>query len=340
MSHATHTRSELADACALVPRILAGEARSLPRSTARSLVAAARLTGTRMTIVTLATAGDPPCAVIKMPMTAEGAHAFAWEGDALVALHADERLGGWTRLVPRPLAAGSVLDQPYRVDSFVRGRALVERFADPTVRGVLMEEAAATIHVLHQATASTVTRDADVAELWIDARLADLSRSGADRHPRFLSRAARLREELHDAVTGRTLTTSWIHGDYWPGNLLFSPDSFEVCGIVDWDAADPADLPMHDLMQLVLYTRRLYSGQELGQIVRAQLRHPSLSAAERRILDRYAGWLPDGWPSYRHALLLYWLRHVALHARQNSGSADWRYRRWETTNVHAVLEAV
>jgi aminoglycoside phosphotransferase (APT) family kinase protein len=340
VSHATHIDSELADACTLVPRILADEAQSLPRSTARSLVAAARLTDTRTTIVTLGTVGEPPCAVIKMPMTVEGAHAFAWEGDALVALHADERLGDWRRLVPRPLAAGSVLGQPYRVDSFIGGHALVERFVDPAVRGVLMEAAAATIHNLHQATASTVTGGADVAEQWIDARLADLSRSGADRHPRFLSRAARLRAELYDAIGGRTLTTSWIHGDYWPGNLLFSPGCSEVSGIVDWDAADPADLPMHDVMQLVLYTRRLCSGQALGQIVRGQLRHPSLSPTERRILDRYAGWLPDGWPSYRHAVLLYWLRHVALHARQHSCSADWRYRRWETTNVHAVLEAL
>jgi hypothetical protein len=340
VSRGSRSSSELANACALVPRILANEAPSLPRSAVRSLIAAARLTGTRMTVLTLAAVDEPPCVVIKMPMTAEGAREFAWEGDALVALHADGRLGDWRRLIPRPLATGSVLQQPYRVDTFVSGRPLADRLGDPAQRGALMEAAAETIHTLHQATASTVLGGADVAELWVDARLADLCRSGADRHPRFPSRAARLREELHDAVNGRTLTTSWIHGDYWPGNLLFSPECSQVCGIVDWDAADPADLPLHDLMQLVLYTRRLTTGQALGQIVRAQLLDPRLSPIERRILDRYAGWLPDGWPSYRHALLLYWLRHVALNARQHGRSTDWRYRLWETRNVHAVLEAL
>jgi aminoglycoside phosphotransferase (APT) family kinase protein len=340
VSRGARSSRALADACALVPRILASEAESLPRSTVRSLIADARLTGTRTTVVTLAAVDQPPCAVITMPMTAEGARGFAWEGDALVALHADGRLRDWRRLIPRPLATGSVLDQPYRVDSFVSGRRLGDRLADPACRGVAMEAAAETIHTLHEATASTVPAGADLVERWIDARLADLTRSGAGRHPRFRSRASRLREELGDMVTRPSLTTSWIHGDYWPGNLLFSPDGSTVQGIVDWDAADPADLPMHDLMHLVLYTRRLISGRALGEIVREQLLDPTLSPLERGILDRYAGWLPDRRPSHRHAVLMYWLRHVALHARQHGRATDWRYRLWERTNVHAVLEAL
>jgi hypothetical protein len=36
-------------------------------------------------------------------------------------------------------------------------------------------------------------------------------------------------------------------------------------------------------------------------------------------------------------LLLYWLRHVALHARQQSQQVGYRYRLWERRNVEPVL---
>jgi aminoglycoside phosphotransferase (APT) family kinase protein len=233
-----------------------------------------------------------------------------------------------------------VLGQPYRIDSFVRGRELLSGLADAARRDVLVEAAAQAIGVLHGSTAATAVGDAGHAERWIDARLADLAAAGAGRDPRFAPRAALLRAELHDAVIGRTLTTSWIHGDYWVGNLLFSQDGAGVRGVVDWAAADPADLPLHDLLHLVMYTRRVVGGQGLGQIVRAQLRAPRLSALEQRLLERHVGWPPGGLPSYRDALLLYWLRHVAMHARQHGLSGDWRYRLWERRNVHAVLGAL
>jgi hypothetical protein len=335
-------RAELAQACALVPRVLASEGTFLPRAVARACIAGAQLTSTRMSVVSLAAAagGEPPCAVVKLPMTPAGAAELERESDVLDELHTDARLADWRRLLPQPLAAGIVLGQPYRIDSFIRGRELVGLLTDPTRRDALLETAAETIHVLHRSTAVTVTGDVADAERWVDARLADLSDAGARRDPGFAPRAEALRAELRDATIGRTLTTGWTHGDYWLGNVLFSADGASVRGVVDWDGADPADLPLHDLLHLVMYTRRLIGGQGLGQIVREQLRTPRLSAPERVLLERYVGWPPGGLPSYRHALLLYWLRHVALHARQHGSSADWRYRLWEQRNVHAVMRAL
>jgi aminoglycoside phosphotransferase (APT) family kinase protein len=334
------SRGQLALRCALVPRVLADAAPSLPPDVVRVRIAHAQLTGTRMTIVTLAASGEPACAVIKLPTTAAGARELRAEGGVLAALHADGRLGDWPRLVPRPLASGSVSDQPYRVDSHARGHDLAVRLLDPVVRRQLLEAAAAAIHVLHRRTASTVTVDAGIAERWVDACLADLVRGGAARDARFSARAERLRAELRDALVGRTLTTSWIHGDYWAGNVLFSPDGATVQGVVDWAGADAVGLPLHDLLHLVLYTRQVVSGRGLGQIVRAELRAPSLCPFERSLLERYGGWSLGGLQSYRHALVLYWLRHVALHARQQEPSPDWRYRLWERRNVHAVLGAL
>ena len=44
--------------------------------------------------------------------------------------------------------------------------------------------------------------------------------------------------------------------------------------------------------------------------------------------------------SDRHALLLYWLRHAALHTRQQRAPVGYRYRLWERRNLHPVLAAL
>jgi thymidylate kinase len=331
---------ELAAACALVPRILAGAPRSLARRTRGAVIESAELSGTGTAIVRLARAGERPCALIKMPLTADGAAGLDREATTLAALRPDPRLGDLRRLLPRTLARGRVLEQPYRVDLPLPGHSPLELVGDPSARRRLLEAAAESIAVLHEATASTVRAGDAIVERWVDAPLADLARSGAIRHPRFRGRAARLREELHGALSGRLLATSWVHGDYWLGNLLYSGDDLALSGIVDWDAAAPAEPPMHDLLHLVLSMRRLVSGEELGRIVRRQLGDPEFSPQERRILERRGPWPPDGFASERQALLLYWLRQVSLHARQHRLSRDHRYRLWEMRNVHAVLAAL
>jgi aminoglycoside phosphotransferase (APT) family kinase protein len=321
----------LAAACALVPRILAAEA----AAPAGAITQHARMTNTRGALITLAPPGAPARAVIKLPLTAEGARELERERENLAALRADERLGDWRRLIPRALGAGAALGQPYLIESAFSGRAVLDRVADPATRRRILETAVANIRLLHERTASPRLVDSHLAERWIDARLEDLARSGAGRHPRFHSRARRLRDELGSVLIGSALTTSWVHGDYWPGNLLFSPADLELTGIVDWDAADPTDLPAHDLLHLVFSTRRLASGEQLGQIVRRQLRAPAFSPEERAIVGSLCDPAPE-----RHVLLLYWLRHAALHARQNGCSGGRRYLLWEMRNVHAVLGAL
>src|SRR2546430_10380749 len=97
---------------------------------------------------------------------------------------------------------------------------------------------------------------------------------------------------------------------------------------------------MHDLLHLMLYTGRLVTGQELGQIVAGQLSGGSWSPEEHRMFDAYGAWRHDGSLSDRHALLLYWLRHAALHARQQRAPVGYRYRLWERRNLHPVLAAL
>jgi aminoglycoside phosphotransferase (APT) family kinase protein len=210
---------------------------------------------------------------------------------------------------------------------------------DRAARGRMLDEAAEAIGVLHRATATTVPGDLSLAERWVDEHLSELvAHSGSQRS--LASRFECLRDELHEALAGHSFSAGWIHGDYWLGNVLFAGEPLVPDGIVDWDAAGPIELPSHDLLHLVLYTRRLVTGQELGQILTGQLSGGSWSPEERRVLEGHGAWRQDGSLSDRHALLLYWLRHAALHARQQRPPVGYRYRLWERRNVHSVLAAL
>jgi aminoglycoside phosphotransferase (APT) family kinase protein len=330
-------RRRLAAACALIPRILASTSALPDRSNSELVVVSAELTSTGVAVAVLAPPDQPPRSVIKMPMTTEALRALERESGELAALHADERLGDWRDLVPRPGASGTVAAQPYRVDSALPGSSVLDQLKDEAMRLRLQAAAADTIHFLHRTTARTVAGNSGLAERWIDGPLRDLARHGL-RRP-FAYRLERLRDELHSAVSRCALSTSQIHGDYWLGNLLFAGDE-SAAGIVDWGAGAPSELPIHDVLHLLLYTRRLVSGEELGKIVRRQLTAGEWPASERRLLERYGAWCHDGSLSDRHALLLYWLRQVALHARQQARPAGYRYRLWEMRNVYSVVAAL
>ncbi|HEU4349094.1 MAG TPA: phosphotransferase, partial [Actinoplanes sp.] len=139
----------------------------------------------------------------------------------------------------------------------------------------------------------------------------------------------RLGAEVTTTLIGRTTRTCWIHGDFWPGNLLAEHDT--VTGVVDWDQAGPAELPLHDLLHLHVLARRMLTGAELGELVVGCLRR-GVAATVGVTAEQVDGWF-DGVPE-RTAVLLYWLRHVSLFI-DSEGHGD--NPRWLRANVERVL---
>lgn len=286
-------------------------------------------------IVELGRPGAPVCTILKLASTGAGRRQLERETAILAALHADERLADWRELLPRPIAHGILHGRSYRLDEALAGVPVPTSKKSPDPR--VLAAAASAIAVLHAKTRVRVVGGPDLAERWVDAPLRELTRRG-DRSRRRRYCLDLLRDELHGAVTAGTFTGSWIHGDYWLGNLLFSGGS--PTGIVDWEAAAPLELPLHDVLHLLLYTRRLVSGRQLGEILRDQFQRHEWSSEERTLLEQHWPWLLDAPLSSRQMHLLYWLRQVAGHARQQSQSAGYRYRLWERRNVLPVLAAL
>jgi aminoglycoside phosphotransferase (APT) family kinase protein len=270
--------------------------------------------------------------VVKLGFASGATSGLEHEDRALAALHAEARLADWRALVPQRLAQDSLDGRPYAVDTALPGAPALAFATDARALATVQEAAAEAIGTLHRRTAAAVKVDDAVVDRWVTRPVHELAAQGGRGARSLGALADRLGTSLH----GLTLTASWVHGDFWPGNLLVGADG-ALSGIVDWDAAASGGLPLHDVLHLLLYPRRLARRAELGRIVCDQLREPVWTAHERRVLRNApaAGQLGD-----RETLLLYWLHQAAAHTRQQAGARSSRYRVWRLRNVEPVLAAL
>jgi hypothetical protein len=321
---------------------------------------AAQLSGTHVAVLMVGAPGQPAAAVVKMPATPDGVASQRREAEALAALRAEPSLGDLAGLIPGRLAEGELGGVAYTVERAipgVEGRALL---GDPGMRDRVVAAAADVIGRLHRATSASVVVGDELLERWVGARVRLLA--PATRNAPALERLEQL---LRRAWEGRSVDVAWVHGDYWPANVIFdneaapeaplkapdnpeaplkAPDNPEapltapdtpqagsevlrVAGIIDWEWAGPRELPAHDLLYLVIHMRMLAEGRELGPVVQS-----FMTGEAQEVLDA-AGLAAD-----RETLLLVWLRHVACNLTQSPGDArNWI---WTSRNVETVLRSL
>jgi len=269
--------------------------------------------------------------VVKMPYTSEGVECLRRQADVLAALHADPRLRGWLPELPRCLGHGEVDGRQYWVEEALPGTPVTAAVLRRARHGGLLHAAIRLIGDFHARTSEERLLDHATLEAWVERPLRRIEAFSATRPRRqsFLDALERVRAELTTALTGRTARTSWVHGDFWPGNLLASGPV--VTGIVDWDRASAQQLPLHDLLHLHVLSRRLTNGDELGDVVVRAMRR-GISDAIGVSAEQVASWLDD--IPERPAIILYWLRHVSLFI-DSEGHRD--NPRWIRGNVERVL---
>lgn len=276
-------------------------------------------------------------AVLKITDAEAGARGLERERAVLTALSAEPRLAELHLLLPEVLDAGSDGRWSFLVQRALPGEAAMRRLRRQGDR--ILSEASAIVAGLHDATSAQRAVAATDVEDWIERPIAVLRGLVGQRAGSAEARAIdRLGTELGVAVEGATVPFGWIHGDLWPDNILVDSQSDRITGIVDWDSAQEASLAAHDQLHLVLYTRKILEGTEIGtEICKALGPEPGWDAAELSALSAGTDALPgpDEASRRRLGVLLYWLRLVEVNLiRQQQAT---RSRRWLDGNVRAVL---
>jgi O-antigen/teichoic acid export membrane protein len=297
-------------------------------------------TVTDTTVIMIGPQEQTPKAALKLPKTQYAAASLRQATSVLTSLHGDPRLGEWSALLPRILAQGEIAGQPYVVEQMLPGVEASRLFSDPAHCQQIQATAAAAIGEFHCRTAVSAVVDAKMLKHWIDEPLHLIRRVNATlpNAARNLEAIDRLAIELRQALAGRTLSLSWIHGDFGPGNILVTPDGSRLTGVVDWELSRPDEPPFLDLLQLLIATRMLVQRREMGSIVKELLNDTAWTPHERALLDAAQAELPGDKIDTRTLALLCWLRHVASNLTKSTRyAASWL---WVTKNVEFVLRSL
>jgi len=318
----------------VVPAMLKEIVLAMPQLLADDwIVQSAEWSGTGIAIVKVGAPGKAAKAVIKIAVTHQSVVNQHRESRVLSQLRSDPRTVEWTSLVPARLRESFGAGWDFVVEEAIGGVEVRSRLTDPTGRCSALRLAAEAIGRLHSLTASAILVDEAILDQWINSRLPVLAR--ASQNTRAISR---LKKELCEAWCGRTVVVSWIHGDYWPGNVLVSADDSHVTGIVDWEWAAPNELPVLDPLNMLIFARMNTDRSEVGAVVRGFLRGSAWTDGETQILNQALGVDEQFKEIDRPTMLLFWLRHVTLTMTHKPYlQRDWI---WVARNVDQVLDAV
>ena len=242
--------------------------------------------------------------------------------------------------MPRAVTWGDQQGRPYYLETALPGIGaadLVRRQAEPVS---MMQDAAGLIGQLHRGTMRRRRVDEALFARLAGDHLTLLRQLAADWPESALLRRKleQLDELLRTQIAGRELPFSWTHGDFWPGNLLIQPAIGRIGGVVDWDRASVDQIPLHDLLHLLAYTRKLQRRSELGEEIVSYLLPAAFDKYERSLVKQAIEQLelPTGVDFFRASTLLYWLRFAATNLSRYP--AFQRDSRWLKNNVFLVLK--
>lgn len=278
--------------------------------------------------------------VLKLPLTPDAERSTTGHRQVVMMLHRMPALRAFCALVPRPIAWGDYAGRPYYLETALPGTGAadkVRRHAEPVW---MKRDAACLIRQLHLGTLQRrVVDDTLFARLAGDdlalmRRLAARWPEAALLHRQLDQLEELLRAQLH----ARELPFSWTHGDFWPGNLLLRNTDSAVNGIVDWDRAAADQMPLHDLLHLLAYTRKMQRGSELGEEIVSYLLPAAFDNCERTLIKDAMEQLdlPKSAQFFQAITLLYWLRFAAANlSRYPAFQSDGH---WLKNNVFLVLK--
>ena len=278
-----------------------------------------------------------PVAILKLSGSPSSAASLMHHRMIIQDLQSKQDLGEWRTLLPRVIAHGLLGEQVYVVETQLPGTGGAQALTRTSSISDFLLNAAHAIEPLHRKTARTLIVDDTILGEWVDVPIEIVRVALQETTSGALHSLVQLGNELKTALRGRTMTVSWVHGDFVPENILIEPTTHQISGIVDWELACKQALPQLDLAWLLLSTHLHVQHKEIGDVILRYLdeKKGGWTELEREVLAVGTfGQGGDILPS-RMMILLTWLHHVSSNLKKAE-----RYEHswfWLSKNVESVL---
>lgn len=281
-----------------------------------------------------------PRLVLKLPLTPNAERSTSDHRQVVVTLHELPELHAFCAFVPRAVAWGDLQGRPYYLETALPGVGAADLVRSQTEPASMLQDAARLIGQLHLGTVRRRLVDEALFKRLAGDDLALLRQLAVGWPEAMLLRQKldQLEELLRSQIAGHELPFSWTHGDFWPGNLLVRPAAGVIGGVVDWDRASADQIPLHDLLHLLAYTRKLQRRSELGDEIVSYLLPAAFDKYARSLVKEAIAQLglPTSGEFFQAITLLYWLRFAATNLSRYP--AFQRDSRWLKNNVFLVLK--
>ena len=188
----------------------------------------------------------------------------------------------------------------------------------------LITRAAKAISLIHAATATEQHISTYLLDRLINNPCQNIAQLPQIKHGMVQSLAIMLTAQLQDC----RLTTSLIHGDYSPQNIMLSHNLESVSGILDWERAASVGLPHIDLVHLWLTSQIQIQNLELGQLIINEMETATFTLFLDELENRSA-------LGKRPLLLLTWLWHI--NANLCKANTFRHNPIWVKNNIDSVL---
>jgi aminoglycoside phosphotransferase (APT) family kinase protein len=281
---------------------------------------------------------ERPVLVIKLPSTDAETRGLRRQQHAMKTIRESSSIGNWRNLIPSSAHEGCSAGRTFFVEKALPGRSAYD-LLDIVSPAELLCQAAREIRGMHECTGNAVMVDADAFRCWVSEPLDRLRRlvQKADGPRDWGGALDSLEDELHEALVGRVVWRSWIHGDFWLGNVLMEPNE-GVTGLVDWDRAGPAEPAFQDVVHLLLVARLFARPTQsfFGEVVAAFLSGAVWTPDELQVLSEAD--LPfsaSDARGQRALVLLCWIRRMLSDMDATDSPPG---HLWITRNIDVVLE--
>jgi serine/threonine protein kinase len=274
-------------------------------------------------------------ALLKLSGSPSSLRSLAHHMEVVQEIHALPELDGWDRMIPKVIAHGTLGEQIYVIETMLPGIPAVDALERSTSASELMSILAQTIKPLHHQTSQTRIIDTELFDEWVHSPVGLIKGMMPKHSPELIHSMDRLENELGEALLGKSMQVSWIHGDYAPENILVDQITHQVTGIVDWELSRRNALSQIDHVWLMMAAQLRLQREELGTLVVKLLHNDKGQVTLHTELNELCT-IPNGDSiTLRTLILLTWLHHISSNLRKAE-----RYREswfWLSRNVEGVL---